>query len=76
MTQQIDDKCASQKAIVKTSAYMTLNLGNYQSARVEAGVELPCDVDNIEQGFDRAWALVERQLNVKVNEIRQGNNNG
>lgn len=69
-------KIDKPKAIVKTSASMTLNLGNYQSARIEAGIELPCEIENVPQEFDRAWAMVERQLNVKVNEIKQGTNNG
>jgi hypothetical protein len=64
-------------AVVKTGAAMTLNLGNYQSARVEAGIELPCAIDDVPKEFERAWAEVERQLQLKVAEIRNGGpNNG
>lgn len=71
-----EKKIEKPKAIVKAGASMTLNLGNYQSARVEAGIELPCDIEDVPQEFDRAWAMVERQLNLKVSEIKQGTNNG
>lgn len=64
-------------ATVKASASMTLNLGNYQSAKVEAGIDLPCKIEDVPQEFERAWAEVYRQLEIKVAEIRnRGIENG
>lgn len=59
-------------ATVKALASMTVNLGNYQSARVEAGIELPCAIADVPKEFERAWAEVYRQLEIKVSEIRNG----
>lgn len=64
----------SEKAIVKAQASMTINLGNYESARVEAGIELPALIQNVPAEFERAWAEVERQLTIKVSEIKASRN--
>ena len=58
------------KAIVKTQASITINLGNYESARIEAGIELPCEATDTQEAFKKAWAEVERELSIKANEIR------
>ena len=60
------------KAKVRASASIKINLGNYESAGVEAGIELPCDVQDVPREFERAWAEVNRQLQVRVAEIKQG----
>lgn len=66
-----------KQATVKAYAGMTLNLGNYQSARVEAGIDLPCNIEDVPKEFERAWAEVYRQLEIKVAEIRnRGQDNG
>jgi hypothetical protein len=71
-----DDKSKMPCAIVKAQASMTVNLGNYQSAKVEAGIELPCIIEEVPKEFERAWAEVYRQLEIKVAEIRNGGANG
>lgn len=60
------------KAKVKALASIKLNLGNYESASVEAGIELPCDIQDVPREFERAWAEVNRQLEVRVAEIKSG----
>ena len=60
------------KAKVRASASIKLNLGNYESAGVEAGIELPCDVQDVPREFERAWAEVNRQLEMRVTEIKSG----
>jgi len=57
-------------AKVKANASITINLGNYESARIEAGIELPCTPEEAEVTFKKAWAEVERELNIKASEIR------
>jgi len=57
-------------AKVKASASITINLGNYESAKIEAGIELPCQPDNAQEVFKSAWAEVERELQIKASEIR------
>ena len=60
------------KAKVKAYAALKINLGNYESAGIEAGIELPCDVKDVPKEFERAWAEVYRQLDLKAEEIRNG----
>jgi hypothetical protein len=67
-----DTKKDMPHATVKAYASMTLNLGNYQSAKVEAGIDLPCPIEEVPKEFERAWAEVYRQLEIKVAEIRNG----
>lgn len=64
----------SEKAIVKALASMTVNLGNYESAKIEAGIELPVEPTklSIEQGYEDAWKQVYKQLEIKVAEIKKG----
>lgn len=63
-----------EKVIVKALASMTLNLGNYESAKVEAGIEMPASVEEVPKEFERAWAEVERQLTIKISEIKASRN--
>lgn len=63
---------SNDKAKVKAYASLKINLGNYESAGIEAGIELPCDVKDVPKEFERAWAEVYRQLEIKAAEIRQG----
>ena len=60
----------SDTAKVRANASITINLGNYESARVEAGIELPCLPNNTQETFKKAWAEVERELQIKASEIR------
>lgn len=62
----------TEKAKVKASASIKINLGNYESAEIQAGIELPCDIQDVPKEFDRAWAEVNRQLEIKVSEIKKG----
>lgn len=64
----------SEKAKVRASASVKINLGNYESAGIEAGIELPCDIKEVPKEFERAWAEVYRQLDMKVAEIKRGRN--
>lgn len=59
-------------AKVRAGATIKINLGNYESAGVEASIELPCKIEDVPKEFDRAWAEVYRQLDIKVSEIKQG----
>ena len=59
-------------AKVRAGATIKINLGNYESAGVEASIELPCKIEDVPKEFERAWAEVYRQLELKVTEIKQG----
>lgn len=63
-----------EKAKVRAGASIKINLGNYESAGVEASIELPCDIQDVPKEFERAWAEVYRQLDQRVAEIKKGRN--
>lgn len=66
----------SNIATVKVGASLTINLGNYESARIEAGIELPCEADpeEVRKKYAIAWSIVEQELQKKSAEVRGGQN--
>jgi hypothetical protein len=60
-----------EKSSAKVSVALgyTLNLGNFQSLRIDLGVEdSERDGENISEAFDRVYAFVEQKLTDKVKE--------
>jgi hypothetical protein len=59
----------SNSAKVNVSLGYTLNLGNFQSLRIDLGVEdSKRDGENINDAFNRVYAFVEEKLTEKVKE--------
>lgn len=58
---------------------LTINLGNYESARIDAGTSLMA-TDNIStdndieyiKAFETAYEIVSRQINTKMMKIKAG----
>ena len=49
----------------------TMNLGNFQSLRIDLGIEDQIrDGENVQDGFDRVYAFVEQQLGAKIREAQ------
>jgi hypothetical protein len=49
----------------------TMNLGNFQSLRIDIGVEDQVrDGENVQEGFDRVYKFVEEQLGQKLQEAK------
>ena len=49
----------------------TLNLGNFQSLRLDLGiVDSSKNGENINQAFDRVYQFVENRLTEKINEAK------
>lgn len=64
-------------AKVLVSKGLTINLGNYESARVTIGVELPCYAEEVAEVTDAAERMVEARvqnevLAIKRKDIRPG----
>ena len=57
-------------ATVIPSLGLTINLGNYESARVGVGVEFPCDPNKIDEAFDEAWKVCKDQLREQAKGMR------
>lgn len=49
----------------------TLNLGNFQSLRLDLGVvDAKREGENIDQAFERVYQFVEDKLTAKINEAK------
>jgi len=54
---------------VNVSLGYTLNLGNFQSLRIDLGVEdSKREGENVGEAFDRVYAFVEERLTEKIKE--------
>lgn len=51
---------------------LTLNLGNYESARVDVAISLPCYREEIEEAFEEAFAMCQKEIQDQVKGIREG----
>ena len=49
---------------------MTLNLSNFESARVSVQVSLPCYAEEVEAAYGQARKWVEDKMNAEVDSIR------
>jgi len=59
----------NSSAKVSVALGYTLNLGNFQSLRIDLGVEdSERDGENISDAFNRVYAFVEEKLTEKVKE--------
>jgi len=60
----------SQTKVNVTLGY-TMNLGNFQSLRIDIGIEDQLrDGEHVQEGFDRVYAFVEDQLGKKLQEAK------
>ena len=60
-----------KSAVVTFRAGLTLNMGNYETARVDVGIDFPCDADKIDTAYRRAKEWVVTRLQDEVSDIRQ-----
>ena len=49
---------------------LTINLGSYESARVDVGIRYPCDREKVTETFESAKAWCENRIKAEVKEIR------
>ena len=60
----------SQTKVNVTLGY-TMNVGNFQSLRIDIGIEDQVrDGENVQEGFDRVYKFVEDQLGEKLREAK------
>jgi len=58
-------------AMVEIGYGLTLNIGNYESARIDVRVSLPCYVEETDQAFAFAKKWTEERIQTEVKEIRK-----
>lgn len=51
-----------EPAYVKAGYGLTINLGNYESARCDVGVTLPCYVEEVPEALKEAWKIAEEEI--------------
>ncbi len=61
----------NEQTKVNVTLGYTLNLGNFQSLRIDLGIEdSRRDGETITEAFDRVYSFVETKLTEKVNESK------
>lgn len=63
-------------ARVRRGYGLTMNLGNYESARFDVVLELPCVVEDIDTADEFARQWVEERCEAEVAEVRGNGSNG
>lgn len=64
------NKFHTETANVSVSAGATINLGNYESGRVQVMLSVPCYVEEIDSIFERTKEWVDVRLSQEVQELR------
>jgi len=64
------DTFATTPAEVETKLGLTINLGNYESLRVDSGVRIPCYKEEVPEAQEFAFKLAEKLLFDKVREVK------
>lgn len=60
-----------KKAKVRVSRGMTINLGNFESERIELSIEEECTVDEIESIYEKLLDSTECKLIDEVEKIKK-----
>jgi hypothetical protein len=60
----------TEPARVEVQMGLTINLGNYESARVSVGVVVPCYREEIEDAYQFAHGWAEKRVQAEVDDIR------
>lgn len=59
-------------AYVRVGLGVTINLGNFESARCDVGLTLPCYVEEIQDAYVTAWNLAEIEIQKQTAEVKGG----
>jgi len=58
-------------ASVSVNGGITVNLGDYNSARIEVGVTLPCVVEELDDAYEAALAMVSQRIEEQEVELKR-----
>ncbi len=62
----------TEPAVVRMQYGVTMNLGNYESVRIDVGISVPCYKEQIEETAEWAKAWVEKRVLAEVQEVQAG----
>ena len=65
-------KFDTEPAKVHVGFGLTINLGNYESARLDVSIEVPCYKEQADDAYVAAKAWVEARVQEEVAEIKSG----
>ncbi len=65
-------KFETQPALIHRGYGVTLNQGNYESARVDVSVTLPCYVEDLEHADEYARVFVEERIKQEIASVKGG----
>lgn len=49
----------------------TLNLGNYNSLRIEVGLSVPCTMEDLDATYDYAFGWVDERFSTLLDQARE-----
>lgn len=56
-------------AVVRISGGATVNMGNYQTSRIEVGIEMPCYPEEVPEVYRTLQQTIEAKLKFEVDEL-------
>jgi hypothetical protein len=66
------EKMENDSTKINVTLGYTLNLGNFQSLRIDLGVvDSKRDSENIDEAFNRVYSFVEDKLIAKINDAKE-----
>lgn len=65
-------KFETEPAKVRVGFGLTINMGNYESARLDVSVEVPCYKEQVDDAYERAKDWVEERVQREVADIKGG----
>jgi len=65
----------TEPATVRVNYGLTINLGNFQTARVDVSVQVPCYKEELADAYDWAVAFTQERVNREAEQIK-GYRNG
>lgn len=60
-----------EPASVRAGYGLTINLGNYESARVDVQVTLPCYAEEVQSAIDEAFEIAEQRVMEAAEEVKE-----
>jgi hypothetical protein len=68
-------KFETEPAVVSVDYTLTMNLGNYESARIGVSVHVPCYKEEIDDAYEFAQAWVEARVEKERNMVTAARDN-
>lgn len=71
MSEVVNNAVVNDSTKVNVTLGYTLNLGNFQSLRIDLGIiDSRRDGETVNEAFDRVYNFVEQKLTDKINEAK------